>query len=154
MGPAQPRGVGCNGAGVWLIFSQSRQVNFSRTVWIIFHWRGIASSVSVMSSPIFDSFAEPQQAQDVGPGTTTRSRGSCAGNGLRASLRRVNPVTSVVPVTARSAASSSSVALASSSSSCSSSWSRRRCLRSERQPYSSRRNFSIASFRMSIGFQY
>ena len=88
------------------------------------------------------------------PGTTTRSRGSCAGNGLRASLRRVNPVTSVVPVTARSAASSSSVALASSSSSCSSSWSRRRCLRSERQPYSSRRNFSIASFRMSIGFQY
>jgi len=25
------------GAGGWLIFSQSRQVNFSRTVWITFH---------------------------------------------------------------------------------------------------------------------
>ena len=31
-----------------------------------FHWRGTASSVSVTSSPIFDSFAEPQHAQDVG----------------------------------------------------------------------------------------
>ena len=28
-----------------------RQVNFSRTVWTTFHRRGIASSVSVMSSP-------------------------------------------------------------------------------------------------------
>lgn len=34
---AQPRGAGLNGAGVWLIFSQSRQVNFSRTCWITFH---------------------------------------------------------------------------------------------------------------------
>jgi hypothetical protein len=25
------------GAGGWLILSQSRQVNFSRTVWITFH---------------------------------------------------------------------------------------------------------------------
>jgi hypothetical protein len=37
----------------WLIFSQSRHVNFSRTVWITFHWRGMISNVSVMSSPIF-----------------------------------------------------------------------------------------------------
>jgi len=28
----KPRGVAWNGAGGWLIFSQSRQVNFSRTV--------------------------------------------------------------------------------------------------------------------------
>ena len=49
--------------------------------------------------------------------TTTRSRGRCAGNGLRPGRRRVNPSTWVVPAAARSAASSSSVALASSSSS-------------------------------------
>ena|GEM_PF-2485840 len=64
-------------------------MNFSRTVWITFHRRGTASSVSVTSSPIFDSLSEPQHAQDVGGGTTTRSRGRCAGNGLRAGLRRV-----------------------------------------------------------------
>ena len=86
------------------------------------------------ASVIFDSLSEPQQAQDVGGGTTTRSRGRCAGNGLRAGLRRVNPLTSAVPAAVCSAASSSSVALASSSSSCSSSWSRSRDLRSERQP--------------------
>ncbi len=50
------------------------------------------------SSPIFDSRPEPQQAQDIGPGTTTRSRGKCAGNGSRADLRRVNPSTRVVTV--------------------------------------------------------
>jgi hypothetical protein len=38
-----------NGAGAWLIFSQSRQLNFSRTVSITFHWRGITSSVRVTS---------------------------------------------------------------------------------------------------------
>ena len=75
MGPAQPRGVAWNGAGGCEIFSQSRQLNFSRTVWVTFHWRGITSSVSVTSSPTFDSRSDPQHAQDVGPGTTTRSRG-------------------------------------------------------------------------------
>lgn len=39
-----------------MIFSHSRQVNFSRTVWITFHERGTTSSVSVVSSP---SIAEP-----------------------------------------------------------------------------------------------
>ena len=33
--------------------------------------------------------AEPQQGQAVGPGTITRSRGRCAGNGLRAGFLRV-----------------------------------------------------------------
>ena len=37
LGPAQPRGMAWKGAGGWLIFSQSRQVNFSRTAWITFH---------------------------------------------------------------------------------------------------------------------
>src|SRR5881227_2638023 len=32
LGPAHPRGITWNGAGAWLIFSQSRQENFSRTV--------------------------------------------------------------------------------------------------------------------------
>jgi len=150
LGPAQPRGVAWNGAGGCEIFSQARQVNFSRTVWITFHWRGTASSVSVTSSPIFDSLSEPQHAQAVGGGTTTRSRGICAGNGLRAGLRRVNPLTSVVSAAAFSAASSSSVALASSSSSWSSNWSRRRCLRSERWPWISRWSFLIVSFRKAI----
>ena len=40
-----------------------------------FQRRGTASSVSVMSSPIFDSLSEPQHVQVTGPGTTTRSRG-------------------------------------------------------------------------------
>ncbi len=49
---------------------------FSRTVWITFHWRGTSSSVSVTSSPSFASLAEPQHGQEVGAGrSTTRSRG-------------------------------------------------------------------------------
>jgi hypothetical protein len=35
-----------------VIASQARQTNFSRTCWITFHWRGMSSSISVMSSPI------------------------------------------------------------------------------------------------------
>ena len=56
------------------------------------------SNVSVTSSPIFDSLSDPQHAQDVGAGTTTRSHGRCSGNGLRNGLRRTNPLTSVLPV--------------------------------------------------------
>ena len=70
--------------------------------------------------------------------------------GLRPVRRRVNPLTCVVSAAAFSGASSSSVALASSSSSWSSSWSRRRCLRSEREPKNSRRSFSMVSFRKAI----
>ena len=43
----------------------------------------MTSSVSVMSSPSFDSLAEPQQGQFVGAAMTTRSRGRCSGNGFR-----------------------------------------------------------------------
>ena len=46
--------------------SQSRQVNFSRTVWITFHWRGMTSSVSVTSSPIFAR--RPRAAGGAGAG--------------------------------------------------------------------------------------
>ena len=71
-------------------------MNFSRTVWITFHCRGMTSSVSVMSSPIFTMRSEPQQEQAVGASITTRSRGRCSGNGLRAGRRRSNPATVVV----------------------------------------------------------
>ena len=55
------------GAGGWVIVSQARQVNFSRTFWITFHWRGTTSSVSVTSSPIFASLP-PQHGQAQGAG--------------------------------------------------------------------------------------
>ncbi len=74
-GPAKPRGVTWNGAGGWVIVSHSRHENFSRTVWITFQDLGMTSSVSVTSSPSFDSFAEPQQGQFSGAAITTRSRG-------------------------------------------------------------------------------
>ena len=41
-----------------------------------------------------------QQAQTVGPGTTTRSRGKCSGKGLRAGRLRVKAETLVVPARA------------------------------------------------------
>ena len=74
-GPAKPRGVTWKGAGGCAFVSQLRHENFSRTVWITFHCRGMTSSVSVMSSPSLDSFADPQQGQLSGAAITTRSRG-------------------------------------------------------------------------------
>jgi hypothetical protein len=153
LGPAKPRGSTWNGAGAWLIFSQSRQVNFSRTCCTTFHCRGTTSSVSVTSSPSLASLLEPQQAHAVGPGITIRLRGRCAGNGLRAGSLRLKArtcVVSSVAAAALSAASSSSVAAASSSSSSSSIWSSRRALRSLRGPKRSRLSFSIVSRRCAI----
>jgi hypothetical protein len=80
-----------------VIFSQDRQVNFSRTVWIIFHWRGTISNVSVMSSPSFAS-RPPQTGQAQGAGMTTRSRGRWAGKGARTGRRRVKLFTAVPAV--------------------------------------------------------
>src|SRR5215217_4701142 len=96
LGPAKPRGSTWNGAGAWLIRSHSRQVNFSRTYCTTFHCRGIVSRVSVTSSPSLASLVEPQQAQALGPGTITRSRGRCAGNGWRVGFLRVKARTCVV----------------------------------------------------------
>jgi hypothetical protein len=42
-GTAKPHGVTWKAAGGCAIFSQTRQVNLSRTVWITFHWRGITA---------------------------------------------------------------------------------------------------------------
>src|SRR5271167_2703240 len=95
LGPAKPRGSTWKGAGACEIDSQARHVNFSRTYWTTFHCRGTDSSVSVTSSPSLASFVEPQQAHAVGPGTMIRSRGRCAGNGLREGRLRAKARTCV-----------------------------------------------------------
>ena len=103
-GPARPRAMGWNGAGGCLMVSQARQVKRSRTVWITFQRRGTTSNVSVTSSPIAEgdpspkgrqrqrrcrgASVPPQHGQVEGAGSTTRSRGKCAGNGPRTGLRR------------------------------------------------------------------
>jgi hypothetical protein len=66
--PARPRAIGCDGAGGWLIASQARQENFSRTCWITFHRLGTSSSVSVTSSSILRSGLSPQHGQTEGAG--------------------------------------------------------------------------------------
>jgi hypothetical protein len=55
-GPAKPRGVTWKGAGGCVIVWQFRHENFSRTVWITFHCRGM----TVMSSlSLDDRFRRP-----------------------------------------------------------------------------------------------
>lgn len=129
-GPMKPRGVAWNGAGGWLIFSQSRQVNFSRTVSISLKRRGISSSVSVTSSPSFDSRDPPQQAQVAGDSMTTRSRSMSSGHGLRTGRLRMKGRTFCVFAAAACAASSSSLAVVTSSSSSNSNCSISRAVRS------------------------
>ena len=75
------------------------------------------ASVSVTSSPSFESFVDPQHGQFVGAAITTRSRGKCSGNGFRAGRLRSKDLTKVEGAE-RSAANSSSVASASASSNC------------------------------------
>jgi hypothetical protein len=47
-----------------VIISHSRQEKRSRIVWITFHCRGTTSSVSVTSSPSFDSLVDPARLLD------------------------------------------------------------------------------------------
>src|SRR6266702_6597266 len=103
LGPAKPRGVTWKGAGGCAIVSQLRHENFSRTVWITFHCRGITSSVAVTSSPSFDIFVDPQQRQLSGAAITIRSRGKWAGNGLREGRLRADDLTICVRAAACSA---------------------------------------------------
>ncbi len=60
-------------AGGCVIVSHSRHENFSHTVWITFHCRGMTSKVSVASSPNLDSVVEPQQGQRSGAGLSTKA---------------------------------------------------------------------------------
>src|SRR5438270_13016250 len=92
-----------NGAGGWVIFSQDRQVNFSRTVWTTFHWRGTISSVSVISSPSLANLP-PQTGHAQGAGMTTRSRGRWAGKGARAGRLRAEVFTATLAALSAAAA--------------------------------------------------
>ena len=80
LGPAKPRGIGCDGAGGSVIASQSRQVNFSRTCSTIFQRRGSHSSVLDTSSPSLRSLTPPHLPQAQGAGSTTRSTGRLSGS--------------------------------------------------------------------------
>ena len=100
LGPARPRGIAWCGAGGWVMASQARQLNFSRTVCTTFHCLGTTSSVSVTSSPSLTRSPPPQQEQASGEGSTTRSRGRSAGSGARLGLRRVKARTVVSPSSA------------------------------------------------------
>src|SRR2546421_12296588 len=90
LGPAQPLATAWNGAGAWLIFSQSRQVNFSRTVSTTFHWRGTDSSVRVTSSPSLRKRLPPQHSHAVGGALTTPWRGRLFGEDIRSAPARRN----------------------------------------------------------------
>lgn len=74
VGQGDSRGVAQKGAAGCVIASQSRQLNFSRTVSITLNRRGISPGVEVTLSWSFDSRAEPQQGHCIGTGRTTRSR--------------------------------------------------------------------------------
>src|SRR4051794_1287317 len=54
-----------------------------------------------MSSPSFDSRADPQQGQRSGAAMATRSRGRCVGNGRRAGRLRSNAATASVDTARR-----------------------------------------------------
>jgi hypothetical protein len=64
----KPRAIAWKGAGGCVIVSQERQLHFSRTCSVTHHWRGITSSVSVTSSPIFESLVPPQHGHEVDAG--------------------------------------------------------------------------------------
>ena len=141
--------MGWNGAGGWVMVSQARHENRSRTVWMTFHLIGSASKVSVMSSPSLDSLPL-QQGHAVGLGRTTRSRGRWAGRGARTgwprgglSGRRVLPSLPAAPSTL----AASSLAAATNSPSSSSNWSSSLRPRSEEAPYLSCLSRAISSLR-------
>jgi hypothetical protein len=70
LGPAQPLATTWNGAGAWLIFSQSRHVNFSRTVSITFHWRWDRFQRARHVLAKLAQAIAPQHADQVGACTT------------------------------------------------------------------------------------
>ena len=131
--PGTAARVGWNGAGGWVIVSQARHENFSRTVWITFQWRGITSSVSVISSPSLASFADRSRDSlrrgDNDAFARQMSRQWFARRPL--ALERCDRLRPRRGLLGRH---SSSVAAASRSSSCISIWSSSRALRSERLP--------------------
>jgi hypothetical protein len=133
LGPAKPRGIGCDGAGGSVTLSQSRQANFSRTRSMIFQRRGSHSSVLDTTSPSLRSRAPPHRAQTHGAGSTTRSTGRLSGSlrGPRGAGRRGALAGSGAAI---SALVSSSACVSSRSSIASSSCSTRSLPRSDDWP--------------------
>ena len=127
LGPAKPRGIGCDGAGGSVTPSQSRQANFSRTRSMIFQRRGSHSSVLDTTSPSLRSRAPPHLPQTHGAGSTMRSTGRLSGS-LRGprGARRLGAL--AVSGAAISALVSSSACVSSRSSIASSSCSTRSLL--------------------------
>ena len=123
-----------NGAGVWLIFSQSRQVNFSRTVSMTFHSRGFTRH---RARHVLAELAQPSAAAAFASFRRfehhTLAR-QMFGERVALGRRRVNGRTLVVFATAFSAASSSAVALSASSSNSSANCSMSRAERSDLWP--------------------
>src|SRR4249920_2184390 len=87
LGPAKPRGVTWNGAGGWVIVSHSRHENFSRTVCITFHCRGITLQ------RLSDVLAELRQLRRAAAGAALRRRdhGALARQMLGERLTRRSP---------------------------------------------------------------
>ena len=86
-GPAKPRGIGWDGAGVSVTASQSRHVIFSRTCSTTFQRRGSHSSVRDTVSPSLRRRSPPHLVQAQGAGYTTRSTGKVSGRAGRGDRR-------------------------------------------------------------------
>src|SRR5664279_730352 len=149
LGPAKPRGIGCEGAGGSVIASQSRQENFSRTCSMIFQRSGSHSSVLVTTSPSLRNRRPPHLPQEQGAGSTMRSTGRLSGRlrGPRGARVRFSLAASGAAIWTFASAiacvtSRSSMASSSCSMSC---WPR-----SEDCPNCARRAFASISFRRSI----
>ena len=93
-GPARPRAMAWCGAGGWVMASQTRQLNFSRTVCTTFHCLGTTSSVSVTSSPSLTRSPVGDHRR-CGPGAqrqAVESRRGAVAWALWASLRFLSPL--------------------------------------------------------------
>ena len=149
LGPAKPRGIGCDGAGGSVIASQSRQANFSRTRSMIFQRRGSHSSVLETTSPSLRSRAPPHLPQAQGRARRCARPADCpeACAGRAARRRRCALAVSGAAI---SAFVSSSACVSSRSSIASSSCSTRSLPRSDDWPKRSWRALANSSFSRSI----
>ena len=85
-----------------MIFSHARQVNFSRTVWITFHCRGITSSVSVIVLAELGQLAAAARAGGRRRRSPRARAADAPASGARTGLLRVKRDARVVPLGRRS----------------------------------------------------
>src|SRR4029077_2474775 len=150
LGPAKPRGIGCDGAGASVIASQSRQENFSRTCSMTFQRRGSHSRVFDTTSPSLRSRLLPHLPHAQGAGSTIRSIGRLSGRGRRGGRGFCARFCLAASGAAISALVSCSAWVSSRSSMASSSCSTSSLPRSEDCPNCSRRALASISFSRSI----